>query len=175
MPTKKIAKKQKKTEQRPIVDFGTSVSRFWKRYFDFYGTAQRSEYWFTFLFIWVIYLFLFGLMGEKGWISGFSVELFVLFAIAVFIPRLSIGARRLHDAGFSALWLLSLLLFIPLSVFCMSGILSLVINPSQHGYTASILAVAFGSIMYGLFWGCELPLFIIGLLKPRLKNNKYRK
>ena len=174
--SKKIVKN--KTKTRDVIGFGTSIARFWKKYFDFHGTAQRSEYWFVFLFVWVVYLFLFGLIGENDWIAVVSVWLFLFFVIAAFIPRLSIGARRLHDAGFSAFWLLSLLIVVPLCVFgTLEIILPVVLDTSKYGYTGAVLETIFRPItyaIYGLTFGYELVLVIIGLLPPRIKNNKYR-
>lgn len=169
MPAKKVAKKQNKTEKQTMIDFGTSVSRFWKKYFDFKGIAQRGEYWFAFLFVWLVSLLLFGFMSEQGVISDIASIMYLFWIVAIFVPRLSIAARRLHDAGFSAWWLL---ITQPLGIVVMSFLLPwLLFMGTDGGYTVLILAAVWGSLLYGY----ELPLIIIGFLPSRLKNNKYRK
>ena len=171
MQTKKNIRKQNIENISPDFDFGKSIANFWKKYFYFYGTTQPNEYLFMFFCIWVIYLFLFGLIGEEGLISGFAIILLSFFAIAVFIPRLSIAARRLHDAGFSAWWLISVFIVMPLSVV---GFYQMMLLDMDIEYTSDVLALVFGSFLYGLFFGYELTLFIIGLLPSKLKKNKYR-
>lgn len=80
-----------------------------KKYADFSGRARRSEYWFFFLFYVLIY---FGLIVASQIIGSLGAALAVLFIIAMLIPSLSVGVRRLHDIGRSGWWLL--ISFIPL-------------------------------------------------------------
>ena len=81
-----------------------------KKYAVFSGRATRSEYWYFVLFNTIILLILSLIdgsltSGEGGIISG-------LYSLAVLIPSLAVGARRLHDTGRSG-WML-LLMLIPL-------------------------------------------------------------
>ena len=81
--------------------FGESISICFKKYATFEGRASRSEYlWF------VLFTFLgsaaAGIIGQA--LSG-------LFSLAVLLPSLAVGARRLHDTDRSG-WFL-LLWFIP--------------------------------------------------------------
>jgi uncharacterized membrane protein YhaH (DUF805 family) len=85
-----------------------------RKYATFSGRARRSEYWFFFLFYLLI---VFGLAlvdamlgtpddGEGlGLLSG-------LFVLAMLLPSLAVGVRRLHDIGRSGWWLL--VSFVPL-------------------------------------------------------------
>ena len=70
-----------------------------KKYADFSGRATRSEYWW-FVLCEVLIL---------GIASPISDTLPGLFALALVLPALAVGARRLHDTGRSGWWLLLML------------------------------------------------------------------
>jgi uncharacterized membrane protein YhaH (DUF805 family) len=79
-----------------------------KKYATFEGRAQRSEYWYFVLFYVLIYI---GLAILDGLMSGFSRSgsmgiLAAIFSLAMFVPSLAVGVRRLHDTGRSGWWLL---------------------------------------------------------------------
>ncbi|WP_265950038.1 DUF805 domain-containing protein [Dechloromonas sp. A34] len=82
--------------------FGESIQTCFTKYADFSGRASRSEYWW-----WVLFVFLATMV--TGVISD---KLSALFSLAVLLPGLAVGARRLHDIDKSG-WL-QLLYFIPL-------------------------------------------------------------
>lgn len=113
------------------MDFMTSVRTVFSKYADFKGRAQRSEFWWWVLAIWIISIALSmvdsALFGTvQTYDSGFSMStntpiLSGLFSLAVLIPNLAVGARRLHDTDRSGWWLLigliPLIGFIVLIVF----------------------------------------------------------
>jgi uncharacterized membrane protein YhaH (DUF805 family) len=85
------------------------------KYADFSGRARRKEYWMFALFVFVIYI---GLILAGGLLAGvvnhashgvgglvFLAPAY-LFILAMFIPSLSVSARRLHDTGRSGWWIL---------------------------------------------------------------------
>lgn len=72
------------------------------KYFEFNGRAGRSEFWWFFLFQFVVMFVT----------SMFSNILYGIAVLALLLPGLGAGARRLHDIGKSG-WFL-LLGFIPL-------------------------------------------------------------
>jgi uncharacterized membrane protein YhaH (DUF805 family)/Tfp pilus assembly major pilin PilA len=74
-----------------------------KQYATFSGRAQRSEYWFFFLFWWLIYI---GLAIVDGLIFGTPGILAGLFAIGMFLPSIAVSVRRLHDTNRSGWWFL---------------------------------------------------------------------
>ena len=74
-----------------------------KQYATFSGRAQRSEYWFFFLFWWLIYI---GLAIVDAFVFGTPGILAGLFAIGMFLPSIAVGVRRLHDTNRSGWWLL---------------------------------------------------------------------
>ncbi|MES2939281.1 MAG: DUF805 domain-containing protein [Pseudomonadota bacterium] len=77
------------------MDFQQSVRTCLQKYADFNGRASRPEFW------WFV-LFTFGVsiiagMIFRGWISQ-------LISLALFVPSIAVGSRRLHDIGKSG-WL----------------------------------------------------------------------
>lgn len=86
-----------------------------RQYADFNGRARRKEYWMFALFN-VIFLLIatvidnvLGLKFNEQLPYGYT---YMLYALAVFIPGLAVGVRRLHDVGKSGWWYL--LGFIPI-------------------------------------------------------------
>ena len=102
-----------------------------KKYATFSGRAQRSEYWYFVLFYFVIFI---GLAIVDGITGSFDEEagmglLGSLFVIAMLIPSLAVGVRRLHDTNRSGWWLL-------VSIIPVIGLIVLVvftIQDSQPG------------------------------------------
>ena len=86
------------------------------RYADFNGRARRSEYWYFVLFSLLVNLalyiltFVLGAMNETLAVIGFG--LICIYALAVIIPTLAVGVRRLHDTDKTG-WLY-LLILIPI-------------------------------------------------------------
>ena len=85
-----------------------AVKTCFSKYATFDGRARRSEYWYFFLFhflvmlvLGVIGIFIFG-MPEYG---EFNI-LQSLYMLATFLPILAVGCRRLPDTGTPGWWLL---------------------------------------------------------------------
>ncbi|GAA3102292.1 DUF805 domain-containing protein [Pseudonocardia yunnanensis] len=79
-----------------------------RQYADFNGRARRTEYW-MFTLVSVIVGLVLGLVDEVVFVGpGLSTTgwLHTIYSVAVIIPTLAVGARRLHDTGRSAWWLL---------------------------------------------------------------------
>lgn len=76
--------------------FGDSISTCFSKYADFSGRASRSEYWWWFLFVFLASIAT-GIISPK--LSG-------VFSLAVFLPGLAVGVRRLHDIDKSGWFLL---------------------------------------------------------------------
>ena len=85
-----------------------------KKYAVFDGRARRKEYWYFVLFNFIIG-FVLGLIESLAGIApgiNYSV-LSLIYALAVLLPGLGVGVRRLHDTGRSGWWLfISLIPFI---------------------------------------------------------------
>ena len=74
----------------------------------FQGRAQRSEYWFFALFyvlISILAAILDGILGTFNAETGIGA-FGLLVTLALLIPSISVGVRRLHDIGRSGWWLL---------------------------------------------------------------------
>lgn len=82
-----------------------------KKYAEFNGRASRSEFWWFALFVILV----------ASALVYVSEALSSVFLIAVLLPFLAVGARRLRDSGNSVWWLLFLL--IPIAGFITLGFL----------------------------------------------------
>jgi uncharacterized membrane protein YhaH (DUF805 family) len=79
-----------------------------KKYATFTGRSRRKEYWMFVLFNLIIAFvlgFIDGFAGLQVGKSGLGV-LGSLYGLAVLIPGIAVGVRRLHDTDHSAWWLL---------------------------------------------------------------------
>lgn len=77
-------------------------------YANFEGRARRSEYWYFTLMNFLVAV----VLGALSGVAGFIMYIYYLYALAVFIPGIAAGVRRLHDINKSG-WFL-LLAFVPL-------------------------------------------------------------
>lgn len=76
--------------------FGESIKTCFSKYATVAGRASRSEYWWWFLF---------SVLVQAG--GAFVSETVAgLLALALLLPSVAAGARRLHDIGRSSWWLL---------------------------------------------------------------------
>ena len=91
--------------------FGESISICFKKYATFDGRASRSEYWWFVLFTFLVSMGT-GIISET--LSG-------LFSLAVLLPSLAVGARRLHDTDrsgwFLLLWIIPVIGWIVLVIW----------------------------------------------------------
>lgn len=93
------------------MDLMTSVRTCVKKYADFTGRAPRSELWWFALATAIASLIL--TVIDFSLFNGLAAEIGVLssiFGLAVILPQLSVGARRLHDINRSGWWQLLILL-----------------------------------------------------------------
>ena len=123
------------------MNFQTAVRTCLSKYATFSGRAIRSEYWYFVLFnflgqilLGIIDGILFdtgSMMHGTGFLS-FQSEggpLSGLFSLAILLPSIAVGVRRLHDIGKSGWWLLLILL--PLIGFLV--LLYFFVQPSEPG------------------------------------------
>ena len=76
------------------MNFGQAISSCLSNYATFSGRASQSEFWWFFLFQ-VLASVAASMLSEK--LSG-------LVSLALLLPALAVGARRLHDIGKSGWW-----------------------------------------------------------------------
>jgi uncharacterized membrane protein YhaH (DUF805 family) len=106
----------------------------WNHYADFSGKATREQYWFYVLAI--VFIYLIGVVLEAVFedtpiLNDMIAVLLVASYLALIIPTIAIGVRRLHDVDKSGWWYL--ISFIPLV-----GSLILLywfVQPSKSGCT----------------------------------------
>jgi uncharacterized membrane protein YhaH (DUF805 family) len=94
-----------------------------KKYADFKGRARRKEYWMFFLFNCLIAFALGFLLGILGAITGLGHSLVntgnLIYTLALLIPGIAVGIRRIHDTGKSGWWII-----VPIAnlvLFCTEG------------------------------------------------------
>ena len=74
------------------MDFITSLKVCYTKYADFEGAASRSEFWWFYLYNWLLFPFLF---------IPFVNILFIIILFATVIPYMAVAVRRMHDLNYS--------------------------------------------------------------------------
>lgn len=98
-------------DQNNAMTFFESIRVCFIKYADFQGRASRAELWWFLLFVTLV----------ASAFTYLSEAVGSIFLIAVLLPFLAVGARRLRDIGKSAWWLLFLL--VPVGGLVIVGIL----------------------------------------------------
>jgi uncharacterized membrane protein YhaH (DUF805 family) len=88
------------------MSFGDAIKSFFTNYAKFNGRARRSEFWFSYLFVYIVSIVLnIVIPAQIVDVSGTPVAvpnlLVILWSLAVFIPQLAMTWRRLHDTNTS--------------------------------------------------------------------------
>ncbi|QLB21252.1 hypothetical protein A6B43_06835 [Vespertiliibacter pulmonis] len=110
-----------------------------KKYAVFSGRARRREYWMFILLSNIISLGLLYVDYQSGSL-GRGLVISNIYSLAVLLPALAVGVRRLHDTGRSGWWVL--LILFPLIMIYLSIYLAI------NGITADLV----------------LPVSILGLI-----------
>lgn len=88
------------------MNFGQAVSSVFSKYASMQGRASRSEYWYWYLFNFLVTLIpaiWFGVESSSK--EGFiGTLLFILISLALLIPNITVEVRRLHDSNRSGGW-----------------------------------------------------------------------
>lgn len=99
-------------------------------YVGFSGRARRKEYWF-FTLVNVAVVFVLAVIDQWLGLNGLLVGLYTL---AVFLPSLAVGVRRLHDTDRSGWWMLiSLVPFIGSIVLLVFMLLEGTLGQNRYG------------------------------------------
>lgn len=80
-----------------------AIANFWVRYFDFMGRSTRAEFWYGFIFAFVLNWVC------ARWVGGMVSN---VVSVVLFIPMMSLFVRRFRDAGMSVWWYLVPALFV---------------------------------------------------------------
>jgi len=83
-------------EMPPPMNLGEAASSFFRNYVNFSGRASRSEFWYSYLFIFIVSVILVVVEAivKTELISS-------IWNLAVFLPTLAMTTRRLHDINIS--------------------------------------------------------------------------
>ena len=113
-----------------MMSFGKSISTCYSKYFTFSGRASRSEYWWWYLFCFLVTYAAraidYALLTESASIVIdpslgdllMQSKCETIATIALFFPSLTVFVRRLHDSNHSGWWILVplyniILMFLP--------------------------------------------------------------
>ena len=110
------------------MDFTTAIKTCLSKYADFNDRAMRSEYWYFVLFL-ILTNIVATILDTMLFGGGDIQPLSALWSLAMLLPSLAAGARRLHDIDKSGWWLL-------LGLIPILGALVLIywfVQPSQQG------------------------------------------
>ena len=136
-----------KVSEQQMVSFEQSFKNYWIKYFDFKGCAQRSEFWWMWLFNMGITLFVY--LIEIGISKQLAGGLNIVWSLATFIPGISLLVRRLHDVAFSGWWVLLFMVLMLLGTF---------------------------SPIFAFIWlGMSIVVLVLLVLPSKFDGNKYRK
>jgi len=100
-----------------MVGFGEAIKRAFAGWSTWSGRATRAEYWWWFLFVWILsFIPYVGIFASMDWTSdgNGSVEgtggsplfwiLAVVVTLALLLPSIAVSVRRLHDTNRSGWW-----------------------------------------------------------------------
>lgn len=79
-----------------------------QKYADFSDRATRAEYWWFYLFVIIAYVvasIVDSILGLSGTVGPYGL-IASLLMLALLVPSIAVGARRLHDTDRSGWWLL---------------------------------------------------------------------
>lgn len=167
------------------VGFLEAFKLFWKNYVNFTGRSTRSEYWFAALWMLIIYapLTFIMILGTIFLVGGAAVEsngvavmgmilflicmlIYVLFALATFIPTWAVMIRRFHDTGRT--------MVIPIIMFALSilmNVFNFVLNMDESTeLTPALIIFLILSLVNLVLW---IYVLVVLCLPSQDKDNKY--
>lgn len=173
------------------MNFLDAIKSGFQNYFNFKGRASRSEFWY-----WVLFTVLIGLVAstlesaiwptpsfEGDWMQNFEsiaaqqTPLSNILALVLFIPNLSMLARRFHDAGFSAKWLFLQLIPIAYGIFAAIGVISILATSDLMDLSVEqLMSIVFLVLpIFGLFLAVMVVYLVFALRPSRTfyDGNKY--
>ena len=178
------------------MSFSAAISSGFRNFANFKGKASRSEFWYWVLFTALLAVVL-SLMESLIWTPELPVQvsddglrqnfeqvvsspspLTTIASLVLFIPNLSMTARRFHDAGFSAKWLLLQVVPLAYGVFSTVGVVAVLSNavPGQMLSTQELMSLVFLVIPILALFAAVYVMFFALALRPSKSfydGNKY--
>ena len=103
-------KRQIFQERGNNIDFKTAVTSVLKsNYANFNGRARRSEYWYFWLFSFLVSIvctILTSILGKVPVLGTLISIVTLVISLLLLVPGLAVAFRRLHDTGKSGWWIL---------------------------------------------------------------------
>ena len=96
---------QPRVMARPMMEPVEAVMTCLQKFFDFRGRARRSEYWWFFLFTFIV-SWVFSFLGNMMTPVFTYIGLFV--GLLLWIPQFAVLTRRLHDRNHSGWWVFAM-------------------------------------------------------------------
>lgn len=143
---------------RPLygASFGAAIKRFFKNYARFSGRASRSEYWWVVLFVCMLAVVPYFVTvisvipflwaepeSQEARVAGFlfftGSALLSIGALALIVPALALGWRRLHDANLPGV--LSALILMPWFAMTVFGWLSQISSDDTLSVTRPLFII----------------------------------
>jgi uncharacterized membrane protein YhaH (DUF805 family) len=153
-----------------------------KRYAEFSGRSRRKEYWMFALFqflLGIVFWIALTMVGGAMIMAGANVQsiaaggstlllvlgVYSLVMLALIIPAIAVGARRLHDTNRSGWWLIA-----PMAPYILSFVgLSLAASSGSASGAAGLLVMLGGLGAFGL----GITLFVFMLLEGTKGPNRF--
>ncbi len=168
--------------EAPRLTFGEAVKTCLKKYADFTGRARRSEYWFFYLFYFLVVIvanFVFEILGLLGMPKIIGTVGNLVVTLGFMLPQYAVEFRRLHDTGRSGWWIGGYLLF---GLVIAVQVVVLAIDYVQYGgdvstmyeYLTENVGALIGLLITGgiaVVWNIALIVFCVLDSKP--ETNKY--
>lgn len=114
------------------MNFTQAISSGFQNYVNFSGRASRSEYWYWTLFAILVSIVTGGIDHLIFPIMDFS-PLNSLAGLALFLPGLAVGIRRLHDLDRTGWWVLLVLTIIGIVVLIAWFVMRGTVGPNRYG------------------------------------------
>ena len=140
-----------------------------QKYADFTGRAPRAEYWWFVLAMVIIFVALTiveSILGLNRMVLGVYGPLTTLLWLAVLVPSLSVGVRRLHDTNRSGWWLL---LMVP---YAIAGVL-MVRSMSAAAAAGTVPGFGAAGILMLIGFVCVIVLLVFYCLAGTPGDNRY--
>lgn len=172
--------------------FALSVRSGFRNYFNFRGKASRSQFWYWVLFTVLLSLVLGVVEGSiwpaptasEDWMRNLEQSLaqptpLTSFAsLALLIPNLAVTARRFHDAGYSAKWLLLQIAPLAYGLLATVGAVGILYNvpPGQALSSQDLMSLIFLVVPILALSAAIFVLFFVIALRPSRSfydGNKY--
>lgn len=178
------------------MSFAGAIRSGFRNFVNFKGKATRSEFWYWVLFT-VLLAVVLSTIESIIWMPELPVQvsgddlvqnfeqvlgaptpLTTIASLVLFLPNLAVTARRFHDAGYSAKWLLLQLVPLGYAVFSTVGVVAVLANsaPGQMLSTQELMSLIFLVVPIAALSIAIYIMFFVFALRPSKSfydGNKY--